>query len=72
MFVIFFWKILKFFQSQKFQGLNSVFLGILNDEAWKFGTFGYALHHNLFLSIVNGTPYAIDLLAFNINRGREQ
>lgn len=58
--------------SPQTQGLNSVFLGVLNDEAWKFGTFGYALQHNLFQSVVNGTPYALDLLAYNINRGREQ
>ena len=61
-----------FEKSPKTQGLNGVFLGILNDESWKFGSFGFALQNNLFLSNVNGVPHVLDLLAYNINRGREQ
>ncbi len=66
-----------FFQSDKAynnitEGLNGIFLGILNNLAWKFGTYGNALQNNLFQTTYpNGTTYAIDLLAFNINRGRD-
>ena len=59
--------------SSKTQGLNSVFLGILNDVAWKFGTFGFSLQNNLFqTNYANGSTSSIDLLAFNVNRGRDQ
>jgi peroxidase len=55
----------------KTQGLNSIMLGTINDLAWKFGTFGMDLQNNLFQQQINGKSYAIDLLAFNINRGRD-
>ena len=55
------------------QGLNSIFLGLTTDLAWKFGTYGNELQNNLFQ---NGQPdysrhKANDLLATNINRGRD-
>ena len=54
------------------EGLNGILLGILNDPAWRFGTYGTGLQNNLFqTTFPNGTTYAIDLLAFNINRGRD-
>ena len=60
------------FESTKTEGLNGVFLGMINDIAWKFGTFGYDLQNNLFqTSYPNGTTQSADLLALNINRGRD-
>jgi peroxidase len=54
------------------EGLNGVLLGILNNLAWEFGTYGTSLQNNLFQTTYsNGTKYAIDLFAFNINRGRD-
>ncbi len=38
------------------QGLNSIFLGMINDFAWQFGTFGNQLQNNLFqINNPNGT-----------------
>jgi hypothetical protein len=55
------------------EGLNGVLLGILNDPAWQFGTYSTGLQNNLFQTTYpNGTTYAIDLLAFKINRGRDK
>ena len=51
--------------------MNSVFLGFLNDIAWKFGTFGISLQSNLFKTNDSGVVTAVDLLAMNINRGRD-
>lgn len=52
--------------------MNSIFLGLVNDIAWKFGSFGTSLQNNLFKSTdSNGNTYAVDLLATNINRGRD-
>ncbi len=55
----------------KTQGLNAIMLGTINDLAWKFGTFGMDLQNNLFQQTINNKTYAVDLLAFNINRGRD-
>ena len=48
-------------------------MGLIKDLAWKFGTYGNELQSNLFQ---NGMPdnshqKAVDLLATNINRGRD-
>ena len=52
--------------------MNSVFLGLINDIAWKFGSFGTSLQNNLFKTTYsNGTVTAVDLLALNIHRGRD-
>jgi len=56
----------------KTEGLNSIFLGLINNAAWKFGSFGTALQSNLFKSVDSkGNSYSVDLLAMNINRGRD-
>jgi hypothetical protein len=45
---------------------------MVNDIAWKFGTYGFDLQNNLFQkTFSNGTTISADLLALNINRGRE-
>ncbi len=45
---------------------------MLDDEMWKFGTFGNQLQNNLFQTTYpNGTTTARDLLAINIQRGRD-
>ena len=45
---------------------------MLNDEMWKFGTFGNQLQNNLFqTTFSNGFTNAKDLLAINIQRGRD-
>ena len=52
--------------------MNSVFLVLINDIAWKFGSFGTSLQNNLFKTTYsNGTVTAVDLLALNIHRGRD-
>jgi hypothetical protein len=57
---------------KKYQGLNSIFLALVNDFAWKFGTFGNQLQNNLFQQFYpNGSTNSFDLLALNINRGRD-
>jgi len=58
--------------STTYQGLNSIFLGLISDLAWRFGTFGFQLQNNLFSTTYsNGTTTAVDLLALNIQRGRD-
>jgi len=58
--------------SKNTQGLNSIFLALLNDLAWKFRSFGSQLQNSLFQQTYpNGTSNSIDLLAYNINRGRD-
>lgn len=60
------------FFSTTYQGLNSIFLGLISDLAWRFGTFGFQLQNNLFSTTYsNGTTTAVDLLALNIQRGRD-
>jgi hypothetical protein len=45
---------------------------MLRDFAWLFGTFGNQMQNNLFqTTFANGTTVAHDLLALNINRGRD-
>jgi len=45
---------------------------MINDIAWKFGTYGFDLQNNLFQTTYsNGTTISADLLALNINRGRD-
>ena len=63
---------LKYF-SQNYGGLNSILLGYVGDLAWKFGSFGFDLQNLLFsISASNGQiKSAVDLLATNINRGRD-
>ena len=59
--------------STKFEGLNSILIGLVNDLSWKFGSFDNQLQNNLF-AILNSkgiTESAVDLLATNINRGRD-
>jgi len=57
---------------KKNQGLNSIALGLVNDYAWKFGSFGNQLQNNLFQQFyANGSTSSYDLLALNINRGRD-
>jgi hypothetical protein len=59
--------------STNFQGLNSIFVGLIDDLAWKFGSFGFELQNTLF-QIANkdgSSQIAVDLLATNINRGRD-
>jgi peroxidase len=53
--------------------LNSIFLGLVQDLAWKFGSFGFELQNTLFqiANNVNSSQIAVDLLATNINRGRD-
>jgi len=47
-------------------------LGFLNDPAWLFGTYGTGLQNKLFQTTYpNGTTNALDLLAFNLNRGHD-
>ncbi len=48
-------------------------MGYVGDLAWKFGSFGFDLQNLLFQVIgSNGqTKSAVDLLATNINRGRD-
>ena len=59
-------------KSNKTEGLNGIFLGMINDIAWKFGTFGFDLQNNLFQTTYpNGSTSSSDLLALNINRGRD-
>ncbi len=58
--------------NSQFEGLNSIFLGTLNDASWNFGSFGNQLQNNLFQKTYpNGTVDAQDLFALNINRGRD-
>jgi hypothetical protein len=62
-----------FRSSTNFQGLNSIFVGLIDDLAWKFGSFGFELQNTLF-QIANkdgSSQIAVDLLATNINRGRD-
>lgn len=55
-----------------FQGINSILVGLTSDLAWKLGTFGNQLQNNLFQNnYLNGSTYSFDLLAININRGRD-
>ncbi len=45
---------------------------MINDIAWKFGTFGFDLKNSLFQKTYpNGTTVSADFLALNINRGRD-
>ena len=45
---------------------------MVNDIAWKFGTYGFDLQNNLFQKFfANGTTKSADLLALNVNRGRD-
>ncbi len=61
-----------FFQSDLAYNNNTEGLNGVSLMAWQFGTYGTGLQKNLFQTTYpNGTTYAIDLLAFNINRGRD-
>ena len=61
-----------FFLSATYQGLNSIFLSLLNQNAWQFGTYGNQLQNNLFqMTYSNGTLTAADLFAINVQRGRD-
>ncbi len=51
--------------------MNSVFLASVRDLSWKFGTFGSSLQNNLFQQSTPKGMVTIDLLAMNINRGRD-
>ncbi|CAF0805368.1 unnamed protein product [Brachionus calyciflorus] len=55
----------------KGQGIHSILKGIIKDNCWKFGTFGLELQNYLFAKIENNTYSATDLLATNIQRGRD-
>lgn len=48
-----------------------MFNGLANDKAWKFGTYGSEMQNNLFGETENGTFTAVDLLATNLQRGRD-
>ncbi len=57
-------------------GLNSLLIGSLTDQAWRFGSFADFMQNHLFetnytTSGVPGPTVAVDLLATNINRGRD-
>ena len=52
-------------------GLNAFLLGLVNDLSWKFGTFANSMQNQLFRTKTSKGPVAIDLLSFNINRGRD-
>lgn len=47
-------------------GINSIMLGLTTTNAWKFGNFADQVQNRLFES-----SGAVDLLALNINRGRD-
>lgn len=53
------------------QGINSILKGIIKNNCWRFGTFGNELQNNLFGKIENNVFTAVDLLATNIQRGRD-
>ena len=53
------------------QGINSMMKGIVYDKCWKFGTFGLELQNYLFGKTENNIFTATDLLATNIQRGRD-
>ena len=47
-------------------------MSLINQNAWLFGTFGNQLQNNLQqVTYTNGTTVAADLLAINIQRGRD-
>ncbi len=46
-------------------------MGLVNDLSWKFGTFANGMQNHLFETKTSKGPVAIDLLSFNINRGRD-
>lgn len=49
-----------------------MFLGLVNDIAWKFGTYGTSLQNNFMKTTdENGNVVARDLFAINVNRGRD-
>ncbi|RNA19459.1 Peroxidasin [Brachionus plicatilis] len=53
------------------EGIFSIFKGLMNDNCWKFGSFGDQLQNSLFAQTTNGVFSAHDLLATNIHRGRD-
>ena len=53
------------------QGLNSILSGFVNDQSWKFGSFDNQLQNNLFFNAQGINQKIVDLLATNINRGRD-
>ena len=47
-------------------------MALISDLSWRFGSFGKQLQNNLFSTTYsNGTTQASDLLALNIQRGRD-
>lgn len=54
-------------------GIESIFLGLINEPASKYDTnMADTLQHHLFEFVASdGSIRAIDLLAANINRGRD-
>ncbi len=57
--------------STTYQGLNGALVGLLAEAAWPVGTFGNQLQSALFQTATSGYSVATDLLAANINRGRD-
>lgn len=47
-------------------------LGLANEPAWKFNSYANSMQNELFkISYSDGSIYAVDLLATNLNRGRD-
>ncbi|CAF0930096.1 unnamed protein product [Brachionus calyciflorus] len=55
----------------KAEGIQSILSGTINDRCWKFGSFGFELQNRLFGKTENNIFSAVDLLATNIQRGRD-
>lgn len=55
----------------KGQGIQSILKGLYYEKSWKFGTFDFILQNRLFGKTENNVFTAIDLLATNIQRGRD-
>ena len=52
--------------------MNSIQIAGFADYAWKFGSFDFQLQNNLFYSASSSSgQIAVDLLATNVNRGRD-
>ena len=60
------------FSSPSYNGLESIFLGLINDKASLTGlSLSNSMQNNLFASPSFTTGLMIDLAAVNINRGRD-